>query len=58
MEKTLGVIIVLHMCNINENHMMYGFRDIECDRIFFILVHFLPFYPPNNPKNQNFGKNE
>ena len=36
--------------------MMYGFRDIECDRIFFILVHFLPFYPPNNPKNQNFGK--
>ena len=21
---------------------------------FVILGHFLPFYPPNNPKNQNF----
>ena len=21
-----------------------------------ILDHFLPFYPPNNPKNQNFEK--
>ena len=26
------------------------------DRIFVILDHFLPFYPPNNPKNQNFEK--
>ena len=26
------------------------------DRIFVILDHFLPFYPPNNPKNQNFDK--
>ena len=23
---------------------------------FIILDHFLPFYPPNNPKNQNFEK--
>ena len=23
---------------------------------FFIMNHFLPFYPPNNPKNQNFEK--
>ena len=23
------------------------------DRIFAILDHFLPFYPANNPKNQN-----
>ena len=23
---------------------------------FVILDHFLPFYPPNNPKNQNFEK--
>ena len=25
---------------------------------FVILDHFLPFYPPNNPKNQNFEKME
>ena len=25
---------------------------------FIILGHFFPFYPPNNLKNQNFGKNE
>ena len=36
------------MCTINDNHMMYGFWDI--------LDHFLPFYPPNYLKNQNFGK--
>ena len=23
---------------------------------FVILDHFLPFYPPNNPENENFGK--
>ena len=29
------------------------------DRIFFgILDHFFPIYPSNNPKNQNFEKNE
>ena len=114
MKKKPGVII-LHMSNINDNHMMYGSWVIECDRqnflpfwtIFFpftplttqkikilkiwkkipgyyhfiqvyhkwqpydvwflrseawqteffvILDHFSPFYPPNNPKNQNFEK--
>ena len=24
-------IIILHMCTINDNHMMYGSWDIECD---------------------------
>ena len=53
----LGDIIILHMSNINDNHMMYGSWDIEHDRQdFVILDHFLPFYPPNNPKNQNFEK--
>ena len=51
-------IITLHMCTINENHMIvcflrYGVRWTE---FFVILDHFLPFYPPNNPKNQNFEK--
>ena len=26
------------------------------DRNFVILDYFLPFYPPNNPENQNFEK--
>ena len=26
-----GDIITLHMCTINDNHMMYGSWDIECD---------------------------
>ena len=51
-------IIILHMCTINNNHMMYGSRDMEHDGQFFfaILYHFLPFYHPNNLKNQNFEK--
>ena len=32
---------------------IYWVLQIE---FFVILVHFLPFYPPNNPKNQNFIK--
>ena len=27
--EMLGDIIILHMCTINENHMMYGSGDIE-----------------------------
>ena len=41
---------------INDYHAMYGSWDIECDRYFVILDHFLPFYPPNNLGNQNFEK--
>ena len=53
-----GDIIVLHMCTINENYMMYGSRDMECDKqnLFF---HFGPYFallPPYNPENQNFEK--
>ena len=119
MKQFAGDIIILHMCTKNHNHMMYGSRDMECDRhnflslwtvfcpftppspslwsqkikilkkwkkhsryhhftnvyhkwqsydiwffkygvqqtkFFVILDHFLPFYPPNNPKNPNFEK--
>ena len=115
LEKTPGDII-LHICTINDNHMMYGSLDMYSNRqnflsfwtVFFpftggcgprkskfwknkkqtwryyhftnvyhkwqsydvwflrygvqqtkcfvIFDHFLPFYPPNNPKNQNFEK--
>ena len=34
--------------------LRYGAQQIFF--FFVILGHFLPFYPPNNPKNQNFGK--
>ena len=46
------------MFTINDSHMMCGFSDIECNRqnIFVILNHFLPFYSPKNPQNQNFEK--
>ena len=33
--------------------LRYGVQQTE---FFVILDHFLPFYPPNNPKNQNFEK--
>ena len=50
--------IVLHKCTINDNHMIYDSWDINCNRqIFFVILGvFLPFYPPNSPKNKNFKK--
>ena len=57
--KKPGYIILLHMCTINQDHMMYGSWDMKCNwhNFFVILDHFLPFYPPNSPKNENI-KNE
>ena len=55
MKKTPTDIIILKMCNINDNHMMYGSWDIECDEQNFqsFWTIFCPFTPPNKPKNQN-----
>ena len=37
--------------------MIYSSWDIERERLkLVILGHFLPFYPPNDPENQNFQK--
>ena len=57
-KKPPGDIIILHMCTININHMMNSSRDMEHDGQNFLSfwTFFLPFYPPNNLKNQNFGK--
>ena len=54
LKKTPGDIIVLHMCTLNDNDMMYGSWDMERDRqsFFVIFDHFLQLYPPN----QNFEK--
>ena len=51
-------IIISHLHTTNDDHMMYGSWDMESDRqnFFLLLDHFLPFYPPNNPENQNFEK--
>ena len=53
-------IIIFQMCTIDDSHMMYGSWDIECNRQNFLSFWtvFLPFYPLNNLKNQNFLKND
>ena len=39
--------------------MMYDSWDIKCkNRVFCHFGPFLPFDPPNNPKNQNFEKHK
>ena len=55
MKKLPGYIIILHMCTINNNCMMYDSWDMEHDRIF---RHFLPFYPCKKPEKSKFWKNE
>ena len=51
-------IILLHMCTINQEHMMYGSWDMKCDRqnFFVIFGHFSPFYPPERWKYQKWKK--
>ena len=55
-KKKPGDIIILHKCTINDNHMIYGSWDMKCTRQTFFLIlaicHFLPFYLPNNLKNE------
>ena len=38
--------------------MIYGSSDMECNKQNFLSFWTIscPFTPPNNPKNQNFGK--
>ena len=36
LERTFGDIIILHMCPIKDNHMIYGSWDIERDRQIFL----------------------
>ena len=57
-KKTPRDIIILHMCTINYNHMMYGSWDIlsATDRIFCNFGQFFAHLPPKNPKSQHFEK--
>ena len=44
--KTAGDIIILHMCTINDNHVMYDSWNMEPDGKTFLSfwTNFLPFY--------------
>ena len=59
MKKLSGDIIILHSCNINDNHMMYGSRDTECNGHNFLSfwTMFCPFTQKikieKNEKNTN-----
>ena len=47
LKKAPGDIIILHICTINDNHMMYGSWDMEYDGQKFLsfLTIFCPFTP-------------
>ena len=57
MSKALGDIIVLHMCTINHNHMMYSSWNIECDgqNILSFWIVICPF-THQEPKKLKFEK--
>ena len=50
------------MCTTNEDHLMYGFWDMECERQNFLSFWtvFCPFTLPSpyGPRKSNFWKNE
>ena len=55
LKKTTGDTIILYICTINDNHMMYGSWDMECIRQFFVILdRFLPF----GQRKSKFSKNE
>ena len=59
-KKNPGYIILLHLCTINEDHMMYGSWDVVAQRteFFVILRHFLPFDPHLTTRKIKILKNE
>ena len=57
LKKTPGDIIILHICTINDNHMMYGSWGMERNRHNFLLFWtvFCPL-PTYGPKKKHFEK--
>ena len=55
MKKRLEIyIMILHKCTKNNDHMLHCSWDTMCDgcnSFFLFWAFFLPFYPPNNPKD-------
>ena len=58
MKKIAWDIIILYICTINGNYMIYGSWDAEWDRqdFFVILVNFLPFFLPSPCTKKNIEK--
>ena len=58
MGKAPRDIIILEMCTINGNHMMYDSWDLEhaTDKIFCHLGPFYALLPSFDPDNENFEK--
>ena len=48
--KTSGDVIILQMCMINDNHMMYGSWDMEHDAGLSLKTHHI--HDPHMPKEQ------
>ena len=58
-KKTFGYIIILQMFTINGNHIMNGSWNMERDRETFLSLRTIfCFFCSNDPKNQNYKKNE
>ena len=58
-KKTSRYIIILHICTINDNHMVYGSWDMECTRqnlLSFSTIFTLS--PSYGPRKLKFWKNE
>ena len=52
MKHKPGDIIILLMCIINGNHMMYGLWEMKRKGQFLVILdHFLPFHLPINLEN-------
>ena len=49
LKKTLEIIIILQKYTINDNHMIYGSWDTNCNRQIFFFCHLRPFFPHFNP---------
>ena len=56
MKKIPGEIFILHKCTINDNHLIYGSWDINCNRHIF-FCHLGPFLALTAQK-MKFQKNE
>ena len=52
MKMSYGDILILNLCSKKQDHMMYAYSGMECDRHNFLLfeVIFCPFTPLLTPK--------
>ena len=55
-KKTLGHIILLHICTINQDHMMYGSWDIKFNRQNFFVILGIFFKTPVTPWKMKISK--